>query len=220
MGARAIGVDFSPRAIDFARDLAQQLGLDTHFLCSDVLQLAGRLDRTFDIVFTSYGVIDWLPDLDAWAEVVASALAPGGSFYMVEFHPLLHTLDDDGGMNEDYFRPETPQTYLEHGSYADPQAAFEGKSHVWHHTLGEVVSAIAGAELKIEYLHEFPYSPYDCFPFTELVEPGRAVLKGRRDQALPLLFSLLAHKEGADSGTRAARGLSGGSRRTSGAAGR
>ena len=195
LGARVTGLDLSGRAIELARSLASDLDLDADFICSDVLQWRPADGQTFDIVFTSYGVLDWLPDLDAWAEVIVSALAPGGLFYMVEFHPLLNVLDDEAQMTQPYFQEGRVVQVEERGSYADPDADFEGTSHVCFHTLGEVVSALARGGLRIEMLTEHPYSPYDCFPFTELAEPGRAVLKGRRDKAMPLLYSLQARKQ-------------------------
>ena len=90
LGAEAVGVDFSQEAIKIARQLNEELGLSAAFLQSDVLQLSGKLQRQFDIVFTSYGVLNWLPELDSWGEVVAEHLKPGGRFYIVEFHPAFY----------------------------------------------------------------------------------------------------------------------------------
>ena len=192
MGARVTGVDFSQASIELARSLSGELDLPARFICSDVYDLPGRLQERFDIVFTSYGVIDWLRDLEPWARVIASSLRPGGTFYMVEFHPLALTVGDDGqAFRTSYFPSPEPIRTVESGSYADPKAELTRVSYAWSHSLGEIVTALATAGLRLEYLHEFPYSPYDCFEFTVETEPGKAVIPGLEDKA-PLVFSLKA----------------------------
>src|SRR5262249_14316808 len=93
-GAHVTGVDFSEPAIAQAQALARQNNLHPRLLRADVLDLAGRLSGPFDIVFTSYGVLCWLPDLRRWAEVIAHFLKPGGTFYMVETHPFATVLGE------------------------------------------------------------------------------------------------------------------------------
>ncbi len=194
LGARATGVDFSAEAIELARRLAEELALPARFLCSDVYELPQCLDERFDIVFTSYGVVEWLPDLATWARLVASYLRPGGVFHLVELHPILGTLGEDGTTPvHPYFSSPEPIRTVESGTYADPDAAVEGVSYAWAYSLGEIVTAVVAAGLELEFLHEFPDSPYDCYPFTEEVEPGRAVIPGREGK-IPLVFSLKATK--------------------------
>jgi 2-polyprenyl-3-methyl-5-hydroxy-6-metoxy-1,4-benzoquinol methylase len=96
-GATAVGVDFSPESVELARELAAEAGLAdrAEFVEADVLEL--DLDREFDVVFTSYGVLFWLPDLDAWTETVASHLRPGGIFYLAEIHPFGSVFEDVSG---------------------------------------------------------------------------------------------------------------------------
>ena len=89
LGAEATGVDFSDAAIDLARSLNDELGLSARFLCSNVYDLPGALDEQFDIVFTSHGVLCWLPDLDGWAGVIDNHLKPGGLFYIIDGHPFM-----------------------------------------------------------------------------------------------------------------------------------
>ena len=93
LGARVTGVDFSDRAISLAQELSKELGIEADFVCSDVYDLRSILDKQFDIVFTSYGILCWLPDLRRWAEVIAHFLRPGGTFYMVEGHPFVDVFD-------------------------------------------------------------------------------------------------------------------------------
>ncbi len=195
LGARATGIDLSDNSIELARSLAEELSIPARFVRSDVYDVPEVLgDETFDIVFTSYGVLDWLSDLDRWARVVASRLRPGGVFHIVEFHPAALVLDEEKNLAYPYFPSSEPMRLVEQGSYADPDADFSHDSYQWCHSLGEIVTAVASAGLRIEHLHEFSESPYDCFPFTTEVEPGRAVIAGLEDK-VPLMFSLKAIRE-------------------------
>lgn len=78
-GVRVTGVDLSDDAIRLARSLSSELGIPADFIRSDLGDLHLVLDEKFDIVFTSYGVLPWLPDIRAWGETVARFLVPGGS---------------------------------------------------------------------------------------------------------------------------------------------
>jgi len=97
MGAKATGIDFSEKAIQQARALNDEMGLDAKFVQSNVYDLKENLEGQFDVVFTSYGVLTWLPDLEEWASIVNHFLKPGGIFYIMEFHPTLYMLDWDNG---------------------------------------------------------------------------------------------------------------------------
>ena len=189
-GAKVTGVDLSQRAAERARDLAARAGIEAEFHAQDVLEL--DLGRRFDVVFTSYGVLDWLRDLDRWAAVVAAHLDADGLFYMVEFHPLLGLLDDQGrSLQGSYFPSSEPIRFKEQGSYADPEAPVSGTSYTWPHSLAEIVNALLNAGLRLDFLHEHDFSPYDCFPFTREVAPGKCVIPGLEGK-VPPCFSLQA----------------------------
>lgn len=193
-GAVVTGVDFSEEAIARARALSRDLALDATFVCADVYALPTVLEARFDVVFTSYGVLPWLPDLTAWAEVVAHFLNPGGVFHLVEFHPVLTMLAEDGaGFDFPYFRTPEPVRYDVEASYAAAHPGTVRTAYEWPHGLGEVVTALVAAGLHLDYLHEHAWSPYDCFPGLEAVAPGRYVWGGREGW-LPHLFSLRARK--------------------------
>jgi SAM-dependent methyltransferase len=202
LGAQATGVDFSPRAIDLGRSLNDELDLDVEFVCADVYDLPDVLSRQFDIVFTSYGVLTWLPDLRRWAEVVAHFVRPGGTFYIAEIHPFALVFDD----REDatalqihepypYFPVPEPLVFEEDGTYADQDAAIEHRTtYEWPYTVGDVVTFLIDAGLRIEFLHEFPFACYRMFPFLEQDKAGRWWLPGR-NETVPMTFSLKATKE-------------------------
>jgi SAM-dependent methyltransferase len=198
-GAVVTGADFSERGIETARSLAADIGVDARFVVSDVYGLPDALNGEFDIVFTSYGVLGWLPDVRRWGQVVAHFVKPGGTFYIVEFHPFSWVFDDDEGVTGlnvryPYFGSGEPFRWEEDGTYADRTAKIEHRvTYSWYHTLGDVVTALIDAGLRIEFLHEFPFSPYQCKPFTEVAEDRTARLT-THDGSVPLLFSIKATK--------------------------
>jgi hypothetical protein len=139
------------------------------------------------------GVLAWLPELTGWAHEVARCLRPGGTFYMVEFHPLSNMLDDSSGrsLQRPYFHRTEPGRFDVRGSYADPAAEFEGESFEWTHSLSDVVNALVSAGLTLQKLNEFPYTPHPCFPFLEEREPGRWFVRAPGPD-VPLVFSVRA----------------------------
>ncbi len=201
LGATVTGVDFSSPAIALARRLAAQSGLPATFVCSDLYELPAVLDGRFDIVFTSWGVLCWLPDLTRWARLIADYLAPGGIFYIAEFHPFLFALADDSEeprVGRDAYFPRTEPHVYENdgrGSYADPDAHVAAPvQYEWDHPLGEIVTALTEAGLTIAYLHEFPRleerQSLD-WPCLARRPDGSFGLRHLRDE-FPLSFSLRA----------------------------
>jgi SAM-dependent methyltransferase len=194
-GAIAVGADFSPEAVGLAKQLSTEVGLPAEFVCSNIYELPSHLEGDFDIVFTSYGVLCWLPDLSAWADVIADFLSPGGFFYIVEQHPAGNIFgEQDGGLMaaEPYF-DVGPFVETTDGSYADRTAVLKNKtSHEWQHPLSDIVNSLVRAGLRIEFLHEFPFSMFQRLPSMVKGEDGWWRVLGRDD--LPFLFSLKASK--------------------------
>ena len=100
LGASVTGVDYSEQAIRAAGELAAECGLEGRFICCNLYDLPAHLDGQFDIVYTSYGVLCWLPDLREWARIAASYVKPGGFFYIAEFHPFAYVFDDEADHEE------------------------------------------------------------------------------------------------------------------------
>ena len=195
MGAEVTGIDFSPKAIDLAKSLSAELNIPARFIQSELFDLPNVLDEQFDIVFTSYGVLCWLDDIGRWAGIAARYLKPGGVFYMVEFHPLFGSIDDDGEkIQYPYFYSPEPMKFASEGNYSDPKADFKSDSYEWAHSVGEVVTALINAGLRIEFLHEFPYSPCKGMPCLVEDSPGRYVLE-KYPGLVPLVYSLRASKK-------------------------
>jgi SAM-dependent methyltransferase len=162
-GATVTGLDFSEPAVKTARRLAAQTGAATaRFVNADAYDAVQALDgQTFDIVYTGFGALCWLPDLGRWAQTVAALVAPGGFLYLAEFHPVADVLADDGlTVEDDYFQRE-PDVVDAPGAYADPAAPMAATLTVqWLHGVGDVVSALAAAGLRVEFLHEYDHGHF------------------------------------------------------------
>ncbi|WP_031469045.1 class I SAM-dependent methyltransferase [Sciscionella sediminilitoris] len=174
------GLDFSAPAVRVAGELAAEIGVDARFVAAELYAAGRALDgHRFDIVYSSFGSLCWLPDIPRWAHTVAELLNPGGFLYLLELHPYADILGEDGRtVEEDYFH-RAPIVVDEPGSYADPAAKTEATVTVeWRHGIGDVVSALAAAGLRLEFLHEHSHGHFRL--------PG--------SQPVPQVYSLRAAK--------------------------
>jgi SAM-dependent methyltransferase len=197
-GADVTGVDFSPKAIAYARRLAEELGIVAHFIESDLYALPDVLDATFDVVFTSWGVLSWLPDLAPWGRLVARCLRPGGTFFIAEGHPVLFLFDPtadklDIELRYPYFATPEPIVIPVTGNYADPSAQVSGTEYAFAHSLEDIVMALLAAGLELRELREHQHIPWRAFPFMIEQAPREWTLPADRP-SLPLAFSLRATK--------------------------
>jgi SAM-dependent methyltransferase len=167
LGAVVTGVDFSEAAIELATSLAAELDMPARFIRSDVYELTRVLHEQFDIVFTSYGVLCWLPDIPVWARVVSRFLRPGGRFVIVENHPVAACFEEvDGRLELTYplfqrepFEWMATDTYADRSIPMEPSPMFE-----WSWTVSGMVSSLIDAGLRIESLRELPVSSWQRFP--------------------------------------------------------
>jgi 2-polyprenyl-3-methyl-5-hydroxy-6-metoxy-1,4-benzoquinol methylase len=193
MGAACVGVDLSDEGVTLATSLNDELKLDATFLCCNVLDTSKHVKETFDIVFTSYGVIGWLPDLKPWGQMIAERLKKGGTFYMVEFHPIVWMFDyleDKPIMKYGYMQDEAIYEEYE-GTYADQKSKMITKEYGWNHGFSEVINALVEAGLQIKYLNEYDKSPYNVLPNLVETASGNYVTK---DKLYPLIFEIKATK--------------------------
>ena len=192
LGARVTGADFSETAIEKAKALAQEVGIEARFITSDVYELPNHLDEQFDVVYTSFGVLSWLPDIREWARVVARFVKPGGFFYLAEYHPVMYVFDDAPDATE----PRIRHPYFERPEpvrYTDPKGR---EVYGWRFTLGGVVTALADAGLDIEFLHELPYTESQQLPYLDFTKDGWWRLHPRHGGEIPLTFTVKARKPG------------------------
>jgi SAM-dependent methyltransferase len=202
LGARVTGADLSPAAVELAGRLAADLGFpDARFVRANLYDLPSVLEGKFDVVYTSRGVLGWLPDIRGWAHVVAHFLAPGGTFFISEAHPVFQAFENEGvapgelRLAYPYWEHEAPLTFSVKGSYADLAADVGDQTeHGWDHGLGEIVTALIEAGLRIERLIEHPFLEWKA---DFLVEAGDGTWRMPQGAGeLPLMFSLVATKPG------------------------
>ena len=194
LGATVTGLDFSQPAIAYAAELAGRAGLEAEWVVSDVLRADEALGgRRFDVVYTGLGALNWLGDIERWADVVRSLIAPGGRLHLVEFHPITDVFADETlDVRYDYFHEGPREWPAEPGSYAELEARTEHNATVeFAHPLGEVVSAVAARDLRIELLHEHDYTLFARWPMLRR-EPGGIYRLPEGTPSLPLMYSLVA----------------------------
>lgn len=202
LGATVTGVDFSDTAIALARSLSKEMNIPATFVQSDLFALPDVLQGQFDVVYTSYGAISWLNDIQRWAQIASHFLKPGGTFYVAEFHPFAFVLDNkEGDTNLHISYPyrsalDTPLRFETKGNYADPSSEYTGVEYTWNHTLGDIVTSLIDAGLRIEFLHEHHFSVEGTM-WKGLVKSEDGYYRFsdplQRD-GIPLLFSIRAIK--------------------------
>jgi len=193
LGAKCVGVDISDEGIKLAKTLNTELNLDAEFVCCNVLDTSKYINETFDIVFTSYGTIGWLPNLKPWGRMIAERLNKGGTFFIAEFHPIVWMFDytkDNPEIRYGYHQNEAIYEEYE-GTYADTESKMVSKEYGWNHGLGKVITALTEAGLTIDFLKEHDESPYNVLP--NLIRTASGMYKSKTN-LYPLIFTLKATK--------------------------
>jgi SAM-dependent methyltransferase len=191
LGAHVTGVDLSDKAIAKANELTVELNCEARFICCDIYDLPNHLNEKFDIVYTSYGTIGWLPDLDKWAAIINHFLEPNGKFVFVEFHPVVWMFDDHfEKIGYRYFNSGII-VENESGTYADRTAEIQQEYVMWNHGLAEVFNALFKQGLKIDHFQEYDYSPFNCFLHTKEIGSRQFQIK-HLDNKIPMVYSLTA----------------------------
>ena len=197
LGADATGLDFSGESVAVATDAANRTGLDTQFVQSDVYAAREAVEGDFDIVYMSYGVLNWLPDMGKLAEVVKSLLKPGGLFHLTEHHPMAMALEipsecDELRLNSDYFGSAEPTVNESETSYISGEGKIDhSTTYQWQHTLSDVVTGLLSAGLRLTALHEFPYGIFPTGKPLSKRPDGYWHYAERPEQA-PLMFTVQA----------------------------
>lgn len=194
MGATVTGVDLSDAAVEKANALAKELNVNADFICCNIYDLPNHLDKQFDIVFTTYGTIVWLPDLDKWAAIISRYLKPGGKFVFAEFHPVVWMFDDDFDKVAYAYHKSDPIIENISGTYADKNAPISTETISWNHSISEVLNSLVKYGIEINLFNEYDYSPYNCFNHTEEFAPGKFRIKHFGNK-IPMVYAVLATKK-------------------------
>lgn len=202
LGAQMTGLDFSPKALHAARELAAATGAYTDFVQAEFYDALDVLPgNEFDLVYTGVGALCWLPDIAKWAAVVAALLTPGGRLFLHEGHPMLWTLDDtrdDGvlAVRYPYFEQPEPDVFIEGGTYVSTDQTFEHNTTAfWNHGLGEIVTALLNEGLRLTMLVEHDTAEWNPLPgMTEKIAPKSYRLRSGAMQ-VPFTYTLQAVKD-------------------------
>jgi SAM-dependent methyltransferase len=200
LGAEVTGLDFSPSAIEAARALCSRANVPSRFVVSDVYEAGTALGgERFDLVYTGVGALCWLPDIVGWARVVAGLLEPGGRLFLRELHPVLFTLDDERAdellvIRYPYFNTAEPQFVDSQTSNYRPVELAAPQRYVWNHGLGEVVTALLEAGLRLTSLVEHDEAEWHALPWMVPTSGGRYGLPPGRER-VPLMYTITAVRE-------------------------
>jgi SAM-dependent methyltransferase len=199
MGASVTGLDFSPAAIEQARALAAEAGLAAEFVCADVLDPPPGL-TDFDIVFTSWGAIYWIADMDAWMRVAAGALKPGGRLFLCEGHRALLMLDEraaPGAPMQVRWPYDSAEPIIEEGDFDYTGARVAARrTHSYPHGLAKILGAAMRAGLAIRGFSEGDRIPWKALEQLVKLDRDYWVLPPGAP-FVPLSFTLQAVKAGA-----------------------
>jgi ubiquinone/menaquinone biosynthesis C-methylase UbiE len=193
MGAQCTGVDFSEQAILQAKKINSFLQLSATFICSDVFILPQIHEHEYDIVFTTYGTIGWLPNINQWAALVSKYLKPGGKLIFVEFHPFVWMYDNDFTKIIYNYFTDAPIKELEEGSYVGYDKERKATSITWNHSISQVMQALINNGLHIDHVQEYNYSPYNCFNQSKQIASQKYIIEAF-EQKVPLVYSLVCSK--------------------------
>ncbi|NQY07073.1 MAG: class I SAM-dependent methyltransferase [Flavobacteriaceae bacterium] len=193
-GAQATGIDLSNKAIEKANQLAKITKQDIEFICCDIYDLPQHLNKKFDLVFSSYGTIGWLPDLTKWASIISHFLKPGGEFIFAEFHPVVWMFDDHfSRIQYNYFNSGAIIEQAE-GTYAEKEANIKNDFVVWNHSLSDVINNLLQQGLTLDTFNEYDYSPYDCFEKTIKIADRQYRIEHLNNK-IPMVYALKATKK-------------------------
>lgn len=197
-GAVVTGLDFSPRAIAAARDLARETGVQASFVEADMHRAREVVDGLFDIVFTSWGALCWLPDMARWASIAAACLAPGGILYVADGHPALMQCEQEGdrlALRYDWrTSPDRPHLFADATTYTgDATPLISTRTYEWFHPPATVAQAMIDAGLSLRLLREHDVLPWPAFPLMVKADNGMFRLPDGHPK-IPLSYSIRAQK--------------------------
>jgi ubiquinone/menaquinone biosynthesis C-methylase UbiE len=193
--AKATGVDFSETAIELAREITKKVDVETEFVCCNVYDLPKVHDKKYDIVFTSYGVLCWLHDVDEWGRIIHHFLKPEGTFLLVESHPFMWVFDDESMIHRqryNYGHSNEPLSWEDEGTYVNKNAKVKNKKrYEWQHTVSDVLNALIKSGLTIEEIGQYPELVWSYIPSSLKVDEEYFGIPG---DPLPQTWSILASK--------------------------
>ena len=188
LGASAgLGIDQSNNFIEQAKELTLISGRDCDFLKANIYALPPSVPKDFDIALITIGVLNWMPDLEAFFNVVAGLLNSSGELVVYETHPFLEMFDpaasDPHALSISYFTEE-PYVSEETFVYGEGEPSKAPTSYWFTHRLSEIINATIQAGLDIDRIVEYPHSNRE----------SEFDIYTNQIAQLPMCFTLTAHK--------------------------
>lgn len=202
LGAHMSGLDFSPAALEQARQLANACDTPIQFVEAPVYDATRVLEaQSFDLVYTGIGALNWLPYIDDWARTVAALLKPGGRLFLREMHPVLMSLNEDCQnalqIIHPYFEHREPLVSDNEHSYVTSDSTLSATiTHEWNHGLGEIISALLRHGMRLTALEEHTSIPWNALPGQMSPGEGGEWRLHSQPERLPLSYTLQAVKAG------------------------
>jgi ubiquinone/menaquinone biosynthesis C-methylase UbiE len=195
-GAHVTGVDFSSKSLKIAESLSRDLERDARFIHANIFDLPAIHNETYDIVYTSKGVLSWIRDIDEWARIIRHFLKPEGFFYIMEIHPVAYMFDDEKKefpqIKYSYFGNKKPM-YFEAGGpdYSNQEYIVKHPHYEWIWSLGNIFNALIQAGMEIRFFHEYDKAIDKMLPQMEEDESGWWYMPGYEGK-VPFTFTLKA----------------------------
>ena len=199
LGAVVTGIDFSPKSVAAATELAARASIPARFVESSIDDVTDVITEKFDVVYTSIGVLTWLPRLDTWARAIFTLLEPGGVFFVRDAHPMVYAVDfdrtDELVITQPYFESGQAIRYNEGTTYADDSVRLENSiTYEWPHSLSEIIQSLLDAGLQITSFAEHRTIPWAALPaLVKDTDSARYRLPDNPER-LPLTFSVIARR--------------------------
>ena len=196
LGAEVTGIDISSESLKEARVLSERTGLKARFIETPLFDLPDKLDETFDLVYTSIGVLCWISAIDKWADIIARYLKPGGTLYLMESHPFMNVFDDEtAGLNVrfPYFTSKPIDWPGDWPDYSDENYIVKSPTREFSWTMSQIHNSLTDAGLQIEFIHEFDFLHWKGLESMEKSKDGFWRLPEPLNK-IPILFSLKALK--------------------------
>ncbi len=198
LGATVTGIDFSPKAIEAARDLFAKTDTPGRFFVSELYDAPAALDEQFDMVYTGVGALNWLPDIDGWAGVVDHFTRRGGRLFITEGHPVAWALDQDRDdrllvLGFPYFEGRR-QTWDMDASYAGDARLTKTIAHEWNHGLGEIFTSLLDRGFGIRQFVEHDRVCWRMHEWMDEIQEGWFQFPAELRDQVPLMYTLIADK--------------------------
>ncbi|MDO5746084.1 MAG: class I SAM-dependent methyltransferase [Actinomycetaceae bacterium] len=197
LGADVTGLDFSAVSLQIAASFARDCGVNVHWVEADVMDAATAIGYPVDVVYTTIGTICWLQDLTRWAQQISELLSRGGIFFIRDAHPMAYTtewVDDRVQIRYRYFENGHSQMWNDTASYSGDGVIEHSRNYDFPHSLSEIITALLGVGLRLEYFSEGKELPWPLLPIMETDDNEQWHFPPALAECIPCSFTLVCSR--------------------------